>query len=133
MGPYLTWMMLMKNNAMSKREIITEISEVTNLKREIIQSVLDAFTDIFIRETVMKGKFRLANCFSVTSHKRKARTQYNVNKGIYQDYPETEILSINLSKKINGYHRWKQRHEYNAKHGLTVEDWQNRVDQEIPK
>lgn len=119
--------------AMTKRELIAEISEVTNLKTDIVKSVIDAFSDIFIRETVMKGKFRLANCFSVVSHKRKARTQYNVYKGEFFDYPETEVLSVNLSKKINYYNRWKQRHEYNTKHGLTIEDWQNRDGQELPK
>lgn len=119
--------------AMTKQEIIAEISQVTNLKTDIVKSVIDAFSDIFIREVVMKGKFRLANCFSVDSHKRKARTQYNVSKGIYQDYPETEVLSTTLSKKINSYYRWKQRHEYNTKHGLTIEDWQNRKGQDLPK
>ena len=123
---------IMNKRSMSKRELIQEISEVTQLKPTMVKSVLDAFGDIFIRETVMNGKFNFSNCFSVTSHKRKARKQYNVNRGEYQDYPETEVLSIRLSKKINNYHRWKQRHEYNAKHGLTVEDWKDREGPEIP-
>lgn len=119
--------------SMTKRELITEISHVTQLKPIIVKSVLDAFTDIFIREAVMTGKFSLANCFSISTHTRKARKQYNVNKNEYQDYPETKVLDIKLSKKINGFHRWKQRHEYNEKHGLTIEDWQNREGPEIPK
>ena len=122
-----------EKRAMSKRELISEISEVTQLKPEIVRSVLNAFTDIFIREVVINGAFHLANCFTVKTHTRKARKQYNVNKGEYQYYPETKYLGITLSKKIKGFFRWKQRHEYNAKHGLTVEDWQNRKGPELPK
>lgn len=122
-----------KEKPMTKREIIAEISEVTQIKTDVSESVLNAFIDIFIRETVMNGQFNLSNCFSVKTHKRKARKQYNVNKGRFQDYPETEILGVTLSKKIKGFHRWKQRHEYNTKHGLTVEDWQNREGPDIPK
>lgn len=122
-----------KKKPMSKRELIREISHVTQLKTEISESVMNAFIDIFIREVIMTGKFNLPNCFSVKTHTRKPRTQYNVNKGEYFDYPETKVLGITLSKKIKSYHRWKQRNEYNQKHGLTLEDWQNREGPEIPK
>lgn len=121
------------NKSMSRDALVKEISEVTQLKPIAVESVLNAFTDIFIRETVIKGKFTFTNCFSVNTKKRKERKQYNVNKGVYEEYPETKVLSIRLSRKINGFHRWKQRHEYNEKHGLTVEDWQNREGPEIPK
>lgn len=119
--------------AMSKRELIKEISDATQLKPDMVKSVLDAFADIFIRESVMTGKFNFSNCFSVKTHKRKARKQYNVNKDEYQEYPETEILGITLSKKIHHFHRWKQRHEYNEKHGLTIDDWREREGPELPK
>lgn len=115
------------DKAMSKAEIVNEISEVTNLKKEIVESVINAFIDIFIREVVMKGKFYLINCFSVKSHTRKARRQYNVNKKAYYDYPETEILDISLSKKVKSFFRWKKRNEYNVKNGLTSEDWKNHL------
>lgn len=124
---------VMDKKAMSKREIIREISDATQLKPEMVKSVLDAFADIFIRESILKGKFNFSNCFSVKTHKRKARKQYNVNKGVYQDYPETEVLSITLSKKIHSFHRWKNRHEYNEAHGLTIEDWQTREGPDLPE
>lgn len=122
-----------KRKSMSKRELIKEISDVTQLKTDVVKSVLDAFSDIFIREAIITGKFNFSNCFSVNTHTRKARKQFNVNKGEYQEYPETEVLGITLSKKIHSFHRWKQRHEYNEKHGLTIEDWQNREGPELPK
>lgn len=119
--------------AMTKRELVGEISEVTHLKPIIVQSVIDAFSDIMIREAVVNEKFRLSNCFSIDTYKKKERTQYNVNKGKYERYPETNVLNIKLSKKIHDFHKWKQRHEYNEEHGLTVEDWKNREGPEIPK
>lgn len=118
---------------MSKRELVKEISDVTGLKTVVVMSVINAFIDIFIRETVIKGCFNLSNCFTVKTHDVKARTQYNVNKDKYQDYPKTKRLGISLSSKIHGFYRWKQRHEYNEKHGLTIEDWQNRDGSDIPK
>lgn len=118
---------------MSRDELVKEISDVTQLKPEIVKSVLNAFADIFIREVVMKGVFLFSNCFSVKTHTRKARKQFNVNTGKYQDYPETKVLGITLSRKINNFHRWKQRHEYNSKHGLTIEDWRNREGPDLPK
>lgn len=121
-----------ENKSMSKRELIKEISEVTQLRPAVVKSVLDAFADIFIRESILNGKFNFSNCFSVSTHKRKARRQFNVSKGEYQDYPETTVLGIKLSKKINNFHRWKKRHEFNEKNGLTVDDWKNREGPEIP-
>lgn len=122
-----------KNKAMSKREYVREISHVTQLKTEVVNSVIDALTDIIIREAIMTGSFNLTNVFTIKTHKRKARTQYNVNKGEFFEYPETKVLGITLSKKIQGYHRWKQRTEYNQKHGLTQEDWANRDSPELPE
>ena len=119
--------------ALTRRELVNEISEVTGLKDVVVRSVLDSFADIFVREAVMTGKFNFSNCFTVSTSTRKARVQYNVNKDKYEKFPETEILSIKLSRKIHYYNRWKQRHEFNNEHGLTVEDWRNRESEEIPE
>lgn len=122
-----------KNKGMSKRELVREISHVSQLKPEIVNSVINALTDIIIREAVLTGNFNLTNVFTIKTHERKARRQFNVNKDEYYEYPETKYLGIKLSDKIQGFHRWKQRTEYNQKHGLTQEDWQNRDGPELPK
>lgn len=109
--------------AMSRRELVNEISEVTQVKTEIVRNVLNAFGDIFIRECIITGKFNFNNGFSVDTHERKARKQYNVSSGKYIDYPATEVLSIKLSPKINKFHRWKMRNEYNLKNNLKISDW----------
>lgn len=122
-----------EEKAMTKREIVKEISDVTNLKTEVVMSVINAFIAIFIRETVLKGNFRLANCFTVKTHDRKARKQYNVNKGEEFEYPATKMLGITLSRKIHSFHRWKMRHKYNEEHGLEPSDWGKRSGPELPE
>lgn len=112
-----------KVRSMNRREVVNEISSVTNVKDDIVRSILNAFEDIMIRECVMNGKFKFRNGFSVDTHVRKERKQYNVQTGQYIKYPETKVLNISLSPKINNFHRWKQRNEFNEKHGLTIEDW----------
>ena len=113
----------MGKRGMNNRDLVKEISESTQLSKDAVKDVMDAFVDIFIRECVLNGKFNLHNAFSVESHTRKARKQYNVNNKKYIDYPETEVLSIKLSPKINSYKRWSQRNARNYKTGLTAEDW----------
>lgn len=117
---------------MKKSDYVREISDVTNLKEDVVKSVIDAFSDIVIREAVLTGEFTLEKVFSIKTRTRKKRLQYNVNSGKYLEYPEIDYLTINLSKKIQGYHRWKRRNEYNEKHGLTQEDWADRDTPEIP-
>lgn len=118
---------------MTKKEYIKEISDVTQLKTDVVESVVNALSDIITREAIMTGEFTLNNVFSIKTKTRKERRQYNVHKGQYYDYPEIEYLVINLSKKIQGFQRWKRRTEYNNKHGLTQKDWDNREGPEIPK
>ena len=122
-----------EKRSITKRKVMQEIPSVTSLKYEVVESVLNAFTDILIRESVMNGVFQWPNAFTIETVERKARTAYNVAKGEYEEFPATKVLNIRLSRKINGFHRWKQRHEYNSKHGLTTEDWNNRIDGKLPK
>ena len=119
----------MDTKKMSKRDLVSEISHVTQLKKEEVNSIINALSDIIIREAVMKGEFTLPNCFSIKTHSRKKRKQYNVQTGKYFEYPKTKVLGITLSNKIKSFHRWKQRNEYNQKHGLTIEDWQRMKDE----
>lgn len=113
----------MGKRGMNKRALVRELSESTQLSKDAVEDVLDAFVDIFIRECVINGKFNLHNAFSVETHIRSARKQYNVNTKKYFDYPETEVLSIKLSPKINSFKRWSQRNARNYRTGLTAEDW----------
>lgn len=106
-----------------KDEVVKEISESTELKPAVVRSVLDCFTDIFIREVILHGVFHWNNCLDVSSKKRKSRRGYNVYTNEYKDYPETQYLSVKLSKKINNMFQWKQRNARNESNGVTKDNW----------
>lgn len=113
---------------MSKREIIKEISDITTLKPDIVKNILDCFSDIMVRECIEKRSFHLANCFTVESKPRAARRAFNVHKDCYENFPATNVLTIRLSSRINSMSRWSQRHENNAKAGVSVSNYRDAID-----
>lgn len=113
------------SHRMTKRELIREISDKTELKSDVVKSVLNAFTDIFIREVIVYGRFALANCFSINTTTRKEHTGYNMTTGKKEIRPETKHLSMRLSRKINYLFRWKIRNERNLKNGVSPENWRD--------
>lgn len=115
----------MEDKAMTKREMVQAMSDATGLKTEVVHSVLDSFIDLFILETVAKGKFRLDKCFTVDTTVRTARKQYNVFEDEYKEYPEMNVLNIKLSRNINYMHRWKERNINNNKANVTIEEFKN--------
>lgn len=117
--------MVDNSNRMTRRKLIQEISDKTELNSEVVKSVLAAFTDIFIREVVVYGRFGLANCFSVNTVTRKKHKGYNVQTGKTEIRPETKVLTMRLSRKINYLFRWKLRNERNLKNGVTRENWRD--------
>lgn len=112
-----------KRNSMTKRELVKEISDRTELKTEVVMSVINCFIDIFIREVIVNEIFTLANCFTVKSKKRKPRKGKSLETGEEVTYPETRVLSMKLSRKINYFFRWKIRNERNVELGMTPETW----------
>lgn len=116
--------------AMTKREIIKEISDATELKPDIVKSVLDVWSDIFLREVILNERFLWTKCFSVSSSTRKKRKGFNKKLNKIVEYPETRVLSIKLSKHINYFFRWKMRNENNKKFGVTKENWHEKNETE---
>lgn len=117
-----------KQKGMTKRELVKEISDKTELKTEAVMSVINCFIDIFIREVIVNEVFSLAKCFTVKSNKRKARKGKDFETDEEIIYPETRVLSIKLSPKINYFFRWKVRNERNSKLGVTSDNWREMYD-----
>jgi nucleoid DNA-binding protein len=111
------------SKSMSKNEIISEISEATEIKKDVVRSVLDCFADLMTRECIMTESFNFSKCFSVNTRARKAHKAYSVSTKEYINVPETQILTIKLSPKIHSFHRWKHRNANNKKHGVNRENW----------
>lgn len=112
----------------SFNNIVEEIAGATELKPEIVSSVLKAWTDIFIRNVVLYGKFYWPRCFSVNTKIRKEHKAYNVSKKQYEIVPETKILQMSVSAKIRNFWRWKIRNERNKSRGVTKDNWRSWYD-----
>lgn len=121
------------NKGLTKRELVKEISDMTELKTDVVMSVIDAFITIFIREVIVNEYFHLVNCFTVKSHTRKERKGYNVVEDELVTYPETRILTITLSNKIKYFFRWKVRNENNHKNNVTKDNWQSQFNEHNSK
>lgn len=117
----------------SFNDIVKEISDVTQLKPVIVRSVLKCFSDIFIREVVLHGKFHWSNCFTVRTKVRPEHRGYNVRTQKYEMLPETKILQMAVSKKIRNFWKWKQIYQRNAERGVTKENWRSWYDDKQDK
>jgi hypothetical protein len=109
-------------------DIVREISNATQIKPDIVRSILKAWADIFIRNIILYGKFQWHNLFTVRTKVRKEYKGFNVVTGEYETKPAMPILYMSLSSRIKSYWRWKIRNERNAKHGVTAEDWRKWYD-----
>lgn len=115
---------------MTKRDLVKEISDKTEIRADIVMSILNCLVDIIIREIVLNESFTaLSSIFNVKSHKRKARKTIDLKTKEEVTYPATRVLSVNLSPKINYFFRWKLRNERNMKNGTSRENWKDFYDE----
>ncbi len=112
-----------KNKSLTKTQLIRRISDETELRTDVVTSVIDCFTDVMIKEIVENESFHLANCFSVSAKERKARKTKDLKTGAIVEYPPTRVLRVSLSQKILYWFRWKVRNERNEQMGATPETW----------
>lgn len=108
--------------------IVNEIANETQIKPAIVRSILKCYSDIFIRDVILDGKFHWPNCFNVHTKTRKEYKAYNVRTGEYETTPEMEILQMSISKKIRNFWKWKQINERNQARGVTTENWRSYYD-----
>ena len=109
-------------------EIVREISDATELKPAIVESVLRCWSDIFVRNVILFGKFHWSRCFSVSTKIRKEHMGYNVVTKKPEIRPETKILQMSLSKRVRNFWRWSQRNKRNEEHGVSKDNWQSWYD-----
>lgn len=109
----------------SFKDIVQEISDETELKPAIVRSVLKCWSDIFIRNTVLYGKFHWSNCFSVRPITKKEHLGYNVRTKKHEMIPETQVLQMTVSKKVRNFFKWKQINERNMQRGVSRDNWKS--------
>lgn len=89
--------------SLTKRQIISEVSKHTNIRKDAVELILDGFTDIAVEEIVNKGEFRYNDLFTITS--KDWNKSYTINGG--NEVGQQSRLIIKLSAKIREL--WKLR------------------------
>lgn len=111
------------NHGITKKEILHEISNNTELRYDIVEQVFNNLQDIMIREIILKEKFVFPNVFSVSSYEKPKRKGFNKRLNKVVTYPPTNVLTIKLSNKVKYFQRWKMRNINNKKYNVTPENW----------
>lgn len=88
---------------MTKRDLITTVSKRTNLRRDVVEDVLEGIVDTAIEEIVNTGEFTLKDLFSVTFRNWKGYSLAGTN------IKPQKRLSVRLSGKIKRL--WKLKNE----------------------
>jgi nucleoid DNA-binding protein len=56
--------------ALTKKELVAEISKETLLRPEVISEVLETFTDIAVEELLVNGEFNIPNLVKISTYKQ---------------------------------------------------------------
>lgn len=110
-------------DSMKKPQIIKEIAQVTNMTQGEVTDVLNAFTDLAIREMVTTGAFAWPGLPTVTRIERKGVKRYQSDLDKTLLYPNTYELRARVPASVKKYHREMIRNNNNEINGVSREDW----------
>lgn len=113
----------MPSDGMKKAEVISEIAKATNLKKHVVEDVLNAFSDLAIREQVTTGAFCFPGLPRVYRVARNAVLRYQPDLDVTLKYPTTFQLRCKMSSPVRKLHREMQRNLNNIENGVKNEDW----------
>lgn len=108
---------------LSHKELVEELSDAVQIDEAIVRDILDALEQIYLREIVLKGSFRLKNIITVKSRMVKGRQVYNKDAGALVQMMDMPRLTATLPQKVREYYRWARRNEANKKDRKTVNNW----------
>lgn len=89
----------------TKREFISEVSKRSKLRKDVVEDVFEAITDLMTEEIINKGEFVMKDLFSITNKSWKA---YSPHPGI--EIKSQNRLSVKLSEKLKKF--WKMKNEH---------------------
>lgn len=107
----------------TKRELIQRISDVTHIRSDVVQEVLEGLVDVAIEELCSNdGHFRIAELMSVGPEQVKA---YENKLGYV---PAHKRLRIRLSQLPKIMYKIQQDHFVDAPGTITAENWREVFD-----
>lgn len=98
----------------TKRDFITAVSKRSNLRKDVVEDVLQAVVDISIEEIVNNGEFVMKDLFSISSKEWKAYSLAG------REVPAQKRLKIRLSEKLKSF--WKLKNEIYPELNLTRQE-----------
>lgn len=108
----------------SKDEIITKLSKDLMIRRDVVEDVINKYTDVIVEEIVNKGEFHITNVLSISSSSWKG---YQLDG---KEIPPHYRLTVRLSKKIKSL--FKAFGPYSNDHGvLTRDNWSKLITKEV--
>ena len=106
-----------------KPEIIREVAQVTKMTQREVTDVLNAFTDIAIREMVVTGAFAWPGLPTVTRIEKEGVLRYQSDLDKTLLYPNTYELRARVPSSVRKYHREMIRNNNNEINGVDRENW----------
>lgn len=102
---------------LTRRELISKISQHTNIRKDAVEQVIDGLIDVAVEEIVNDGEFNLIELFSVTS--KEWKKSYSINNS--KDVPSRPRLIIKISRRVRDL--WKLRIDmFNGEKGVITKD-----------
>lgn len=106
-----------------KREIIKEVAEVTKTTQGAVEDILNAFTDIAMREMITTGAFAWPGLPTVNRIKTGEVKRYQKDLDKTLIYPESYQLRAKIPSSVRKLHREMIRNLNNEKNGVSAENW----------
>lgn len=98
----------------TKRDFITAVSKRSNLRKDVVEDVLQAVVDISIEEIVNNGEFVMKDLFSISSKDYKAYSLAGTH------VPAQKRLTVRFSEKLKSF--WKLKNEVYPDFDLTRQE-----------
>lgn len=95
-----------KPNLSVQQELEAEISQELYLSKAVVKQVLDMYIRKLREKIIERGEVTIKSLFSVKTQTKKAHTRTNFD-GEKEEYPETQFLSISLSRPLRDEFRKK--------------------------
>lgn len=95
-----------KQNLSIQQELEAEISQELYLSKDVVKQVLDAYIQKLREKIIKRGEVTIKSLFSVKTQTKKSHTRTNFD-GEKEEYPETQFLSISLSRPLRDEFRKK--------------------------
>ena len=111
------------NEGKTKAQIIKEVAELCKMTQADVRDVLNAFTDVCMKEMIVTGVLAWPGLPTVTRIEQKEILRYQKDLDKTLLYPKAVQLRARVPIQVKKLHREMFRNQNNQINGVSVEDW----------